>query len=195
MNSEQIRTLARMAVELTAIGMREPLDIYAYSKTPYYKFLYLLSATGQFPRMVELGSFIGVGALHLAAGNPRGTVWTIDRERETWQVDLDAYKLPNIARIIGDTCNDNAVRYGAYENIDLLFIDADHTPAAVMRDYDFWRPRVRSGGLILFDDRKWEGNTSAWDQNVASEPDAQAIELDELHEPFGFGAIILGGQP
>jgi predicted O-methyltransferase YrrM len=185
-----------MAIDLAAIGMREPLDIYAYSKTPYYKFLYLLAATAPSKRMVELGSFIGVGALHLASGNPYGEVWTIDRSTHDWQLDTKAYALPNIHRVVSDTCGEIALRLAADENINILFIDADHTPAAVLRDYAFWRPRMRPGGIVVFDDRKWEGNTSAWETIVASEPDAQAVVLDELHEPFGFGAIILaGGTP
>jgi predicted O-methyltransferase YrrM len=185
--------LTRMARQLTAIGMREPLDIYAYSKTPYYKFLYLLAATGQFPRMVELGSFIGVGALHLAAGNPRADVWTIDRSTHDWQVDVEVYGLHRVHRITDDTCGEEAGRR-VPEAIDLLFIDADHAPAAVLRDYAFWRPRMRRGGLVLFDDRKWQGDTSAWDEIVAANHGV-AVELDDLHEPFGFGAIIIGGAP
>lgn len=36
--------------------------------------------------------------------------------------------------------------------IDLLFIDADHSYEAVLRDFDDWSPFVKAGGVIAFHD-------------------------------------------
>ena len=79
MNRQDLIDLSAAAVNLARTGMREPLDIYAYSREPYYKFLYLLTATGHFRSVVELGTFYGVGALHLALGNP----WRSDSRAPT----------------------------------------------------------------------------------------------------------------
>jgi predicted O-methyltransferase YrrM len=38
------------------------------------------------------------------------------------------------------------------EPIDFLYIDADHTYAAVLADLDAWVPHVKPGGLIAGDD-------------------------------------------
>lgn len=38
--------------------------------------------------------------------------------------------------------------------VDFLFIDADHSYESVTRDFELWRPLVRSGGLIAFHDVK-----------------------------------------
>jgi predicted O-methyltransferase YrrM len=38
------------------------------------------------------------------------------------------------------------------DNVDLLFIDADHSYEGIKRDYDNWYPLIPEGGLILFHD-------------------------------------------
>jgi predicted O-methyltransferase YrrM len=38
------------------------------------------------------------------------------------------------------------------EKIDFLFIDGDHTYAGVKKDYEFYSPMVRIGGIIAFHD-------------------------------------------
>jgi len=45
------------------------------------------------------------------------------------------------------------------QNLDLLFIDADHSYNAVRRDFELYSPLVKSGGLIVMDDynKKWPG--------------------------------------
>lgn len=184
MNRDDVIALAEMAVKFKSLGMREPMDIYAYSTEPYYKFLYLLTLTGKFPKCVELGSFMGVGALHLALGNPRGAVLTIDRDPSSWTVDLLAYGVNNVVRGIGNTAE-----YARPNEIDLLFVDADHSYEAVRADWQHWRGAIREGGIAVFDDRHWNGDTRAWDE-IAAEYGDKAIVLDDLHWP-GFGAVLL----
>jgi predicted O-methyltransferase YrrM len=36
--------------------------------------------------------------------------------------------------------------------VDLVFIDGDHSPAAVREDWDVWHPHVRPGGHVAFHD-------------------------------------------
>ena len=42
------------------------------------------------------------------------------------------------------------ILYG--EQLDFLFIDADHTYAGVQRDFQMYSPLVRSGGIVAFHD-------------------------------------------
>lgn len=37
-------------------------------------------------------------------------------------------------------------------DVDLVFIDGDHSPAAVREDWDVWHPHVKSGGHVAFHD-------------------------------------------
>lgn len=40
------------------------------------------------------------------------------------------------------------------ENLDFLFIDGDHTPEAVARDYDQWTPFLKTGGILAIHDSR-----------------------------------------
>jgi len=46
--------------------------------------------------------------------------------------------------------------------IDVLFIDGDHSKNGVMRDYSMYEPLVRPGGAIIFDDY----NDARWSPGV-----------------------------
>jgi hypothetical protein len=41
------------------------------------------------------------------------------------------------------------------DEIDLLFIDGDHSLAGCKADADCWIPHVRKGGTVLFHDYGW----------------------------------------
>lgn len=45
----------------------------------------------------------------------------------------------------------------AHGPIGLVFIDADHSPTAVQRDFAAWAPHVPVGGYLLFHDQHWRG--------------------------------------
>lgn len=47
--------------------------------------------------------------------------------------------------------------------IDVLFIDGDHSKNGVMRDYSMYEPLVRPGGAIIFDVRRWNPQVIARD--------------------------------
>ena len=45
--------------------------------------------------------------------------------------------------------------------IDFLHIDGNHTQLVSCRDVDLWLPRVKSGGIVFFDDTDWQSTTTA----------------------------------
>lgn len=77
--------------------------------------------------------------------------------------------------------------------VDFLFIDADHSYESVKRDFELWRPLVRSGGMIAFHDVKPdypEGTPVLWaelreryetEERIAAEEPSYGIGL--LHVP------------
>lgn len=40
------------------------------------------------------------------------------------------------------------------ESIDFIFIDGDHNYEAVKKDYEFYYPKIKNGGLIFFHDSR-----------------------------------------
>jgi predicted O-methyltransferase YrrM len=73
-------------------------------------------------------------------------------------------------------------------SIDLLFIDANHSYAAVKQDWDLWSPKVREGGCIAMHDCKPAANSPAYlgsmkfyEEDVPRIPLAQEVDsVDSL---------------
>ena len=43
------------------------------------------------------------------------------------------------------------------EPVDVVFVDGDHSPAAVREDWEVWHPHVRIGGVLAFHDAREPG--------------------------------------
>jgi predicted O-methyltransferase YrrM len=120
--------------------------------------------------IVELGSWTGGGALLMAPYlEHEGSYHAVDTFNADTMSDeymrnylkgrkhLDVFN-DNIAplkrKVVvhqGQT-NDIAATWPKGRAIDLLFIDADHSYAAVAADFRNWSPFVREGGIIAFHD-------------------------------------------
>lgn len=48
--------------------------------------------------------------------------------------------------------------------IDMLFIDANHSEVASMRDVEMWVPKVRPGGYVFADDYDWPSTKAAYER-------------------------------
>ena len=133
----------------------------------------LLFAVGAFApgfgTVVELGSYQGGSASYLAAGiarRGRGRLHSIDPHlgAPTW-FGLAPYKrtLEAFRHCIGYCGLDGWVQSHVgdssslasvwpAEGIDAVFIDGDHSFLGALKDFECWAPKVRPGGLIMFDD-------------------------------------------
>src|SRR5204862_4778028 len=110
--------------------------------------------------MVELGVMHGVTtALLRSVMAPDGTIVGIDPhppgrlgvsfERLTARHEMSRHPRGH-ARLIRQTSSDAAARWTM--PIDFLFVDADHSWAAIERDWHDWVPHVASGGIIALHD-------------------------------------------
>lgn len=72
--------------------------------------------------------------------------------------------------------------------IDLLFVDADHTFEAVVRDWEDWFPKVKTGGIIALHDSRcvacspqYMGSMKFYEECVRSNPEVIVVEeIDSL---------------
>ena len=165
------------------------------------KLLAILARTTGARQILELGTAIGYGALWLARGAPEARVTTIDVDPDRiararsylerggvlGRVDLLQGKaLEVLPRLPGP--------------FDLVFIDAIKTE--YRRYLDHVLPKVRVGGLLVFDNLLWGGLVAAPpdedDENTESDEDADALrafngylmmhpQLDAIVLPVGDG--------
>jgi predicted O-methyltransferase YrrM len=122
-------------------------------------YLYRLVRDTRPATVVEIGRFRGGSTLLLAAGLESGVLHSYDVERRQGRsgAELDAELLAALERYAFR----NRVRLHVADSrtaeppeapIDMLFIDGDHSEEGVRADFEHWRPRLASGGHVLFHD-------------------------------------------
>jgi predicted O-methyltransferase YrrM len=96
--------------------------------------------------VVEVGTRHGRTAAHLLRICPRiDRLYAIDRTAP----DPGCYALAGLERarfVLGDSAECAAAFPDA--SVDLVFLDADHAEAAVLRDLAAWAPKLRPGGVL-----------------------------------------------
>ena len=129
---------------------------------PYYKLFYLIAQEFKPQFSVELGTYRGVAAGHLAAGNPDGLVYTIDwhrdpgdKQHQVFAIGMDAH-YDNVRYINGCSWDVITVQRVAdiaiKKPIDILFIDAWHWYEHAMREWNLYRILLADEALVICDD-------------------------------------------
>ena len=139
--------------------------------------LELSQSLGSNPVVVEIGSYLGASACFLAEGIKQqdGKVYAVD----TWtnlamsEGSRDTYKnfLQNIEPLkywiipLKGLSVDIAKKIN--QQIDLLFIDGDHSYQGIKADLQAWLPKVKENGIVVFHDYSWaEGVRQAVKEDV-----------------------------
>lgn len=161
-------------------------------------FLFRLVRSLDEATVVELGRFKGGSTFLLAVAKTRESqLWSYDLHVEVpagatgeeldseLSAGLARYGLENVHVVVADTRTATAPD----ADIDLLFIDADHSYEGARADFDRWGPLVRPGGHLLFHDGVDVGGYGTAYTGVRRLMD----EIDAAGEPFrrveGAGSI------
>lgn len=150
----------------------------------YYNFLSLLARAMRPNLIVELGTNRGVSALHFRHGCHKARI-----------ISVDIRHLPEVRNELmfkGVECLTGRsvdVADQVKGPIDILFIDAEHTEEAVMQEVEAYVFKVRSGGVVLFDDVHLdESMECVWRRLQLVFP---CVDLTELHPTAGFGGFVV----
>lgn len=147
----------------------------------YYRFFHDLILEYEPLKIVELGTYLGSSAAHLAYSN-RGPVVTIDLDPSATE-KAKALNLSNLRTITSDSLKalEGVRDVGSF---DICFIDTQHYFRQAYAEYVAYRDLVRDGGLIFFDDIELGDEMSVlWD--MIPEPKKS---LKVLHYT-GFGVV------
>ena len=103
--------------------------------------------------VVEIGRLLGGSTFLLACANPDVPIYSIDvepRDDERLRRLLEEHGLgENVHLIVGDSQKGS---FPQIPDIDLLFIDGDHSYEGCSNDLENWYPKVLSGGHVLLHD-------------------------------------------
>jgi predicted O-methyltransferase YrrM len=126
-------------------------------------YLYRLVKSENCRKVIEIGRYKGGSTLTIAMGlKNKGTFWSIDigekedrlgqRTDRTYdrqlQEKLDYYGL-TANLIVGDS---RTFELNTEGEVDLVFIDGDHSYEGVKNDFERFGRKVKVGGDVLFDD-------------------------------------------
>ena len=118
-------------------------------------------------KVVEIGRYKGGSTLLIAAGmNGEGNFWSIDLGDK--EVRLRSSGSRSFDEQIADACTRLGLQVSLLVGdsrtievdtgeVDLVFIDGDHSYEGVKNDFERFGKRVRIGGAVLFDDAFDEG--------------------------------------
>ena len=122
---------------------------------------------------VEIGSFEGRGSNLIydkLCQHPESILYCIDPWNDTYEKCPDFNKYLNgqylrfLSNIKGKDkiiplrgTSDDMINF-VEQKVDFAFIDGDHTPEQVYKDAVMLFPKMKNGGIILFDDYLWEYN-------------------------------------
>ncbi len=164
----------------------------------YYRFLYKLAHRLNSERvkgyvtLVELGCHYGAASLHfLRGGNGFFTAGTKAHGIDVVERLKDNPKYNEHFRFYHGRSDHLAfVAFFEDASIDVLLIDSDHSYKTTADEFSLWSPKVKPGGLILFDDIDAPEYADGCGK-FFKELEGEKISLPHLHpENWGFGVFI-----
>lgn len=147
----------------------------------------LLQRTANFlqPRKIlELGTSLGVGTLYLSSGSPDSKIITLEGCTSIHNLARESFAVNNAQNIEAvnsgfDEVLDNLITEN--QDIDLVYIDGNHTYKATMDYYELFSRRLESGAVLLFDDINWsKGMSKAWREIVKDSKSTVTIETARM---------------
>lgn len=151
----------------------------ASSKGVYARLLWQLARHYKPARVLELGTSLGIGTAHLAAGDPGAEVFSVDACGNTLalaQSTLDRLAVGNVTLL--HSTFDAFFAAAPREKFDLVYIDGHHDGKALQRYMSLLAPLTHDDTLFVLDDIRWsDGMLAAWRELSAREDFHLSMDL------------------
>ena len=127
--------------------------------------LYRLSNYFKPKYILELGTSIGVGTLHLHLGHPESIIHSIEGCPETHELSTRNLQGENI-NLINKTFYDH-IKSLNHELYDLIFIDGHHDGEALKYYLNLLKKHMHNDTIIVLDDIRWSNSMlDAWKELI-----------------------------
>jgi predicted O-methyltransferase YrrM len=117
--------------------------------------------------ILELGTSLGISTAYLASLSKSRNCITLEGCENTANIarqTFSALNLSNIEIITGDIDNTIHLALNKLSTIDFVYIDANHTFNATMRNFELILPKLNEKAVIVLDDIYWSKEMKqAWD--------------------------------
>jgi predicted O-methyltransferase YrrM len=156
------------------------------SRGKYGDLLYRLCAYYKPVSILEFGTSIGIGSIHMHSGNREAEITTVEGCPETYQKALKTFELARAQNIsaINSTFDEFLKNYQG-KPFDLIFIDGHHDGQALLSYLNALKPFSHNDTILILDDIRWsESMFKAWKQIVAS------LDLHVTIDLFRMGMVV-----
>lgn len=136
---------------------------YSSSKGKYADLLYRVARHYKPSSILELGTSIGIGSIHLIEGNPNSTITTVDACAETLKIAEANFQFFNYSIETKNLLFKNFIDNLENEVFDLIYIDGHHDGDALTGYLKSLEKHMNNETIILLDDIRWSKSMiQAW---------------------------------
>lgn len=151
---------------------RTPRQMYrnSASKGKYGRLLYQLARHYQFRHMLELGTSLGIGSLHLKLGSQAGVLTTVEGCPETFKLAKEHVKQCGMEiNCILSKFDDFFGKLPPSACFDFVYVDGHHDGKALLHYIELLDRHIHNDTLILIDDIRWSDSMfTAWNKLIAN---------------------------
>lgn len=121
---------------------------------------------------VELGTSLGIGSLYLTWNQPGFYLQTMEGCPEIAkqaQKHFNQLKQTNILPLVGEFSTQFS-QIKDMQDVDFVYVDGNHTKQATLAYFEFFKSKIKSEAILVFDDIYWsQGMYEAW-KIIQSDP-------------------------
>ena len=127
--------------------------------------LFRLARHFQPKRILELGSNLGIGTIHLAAGAPNAELISVEGCPNTAEIARNTCKTMNCANVNIVTSDFSSFLSENTTHFDLIFIDGHHDGNALIAYIAQLKPFLTEESVLILDDIRWSASMhKAWEE-------------------------------
>jgi predicted O-methyltransferase YrrM len=131
--------------------------------------------------ILELGTSVGIGTAYLASANKNTTVYTLEgcpNLSAIANLNFNKLGLHRINSVNGNFDDTLPKLLSSLTEIDLVYIDGNHTYEATIKYYQWVKPKLSKDALVVIDDIYWsKGMEKAWDEIIQDQDATVTIDL------------------
>lgn len=118
--------------------------------------------------ILELGTSMGLGSMHMALANPEARITTIEgcsNVASCARNNMDQLGIENVDIVIGDFDNILSGILDKKNTFDLVFFDGNHRKIPTLNYFKLCLERASNHSVFVFDDIHWsKGMEEAWEE-------------------------------
>lgn len=134
--------------------------------------------------LLELGTSLGISTAYIASTSSKAHCVTLEGCEHTANIAMNTFinlNLQNIQIITGNIDNTIHTALNEFNEIDFVFVDANHSYDATLKYFDIIVPKLSKNAVVIFDDIYWSNEMKhAWQVIKAKKQVTSTIDLFQI---------------